>query len=139
MSKMVFLTFCVWCLMSCGPKLPFQLQNATSTKWMAGKEDGINGTDYNVFLTIKPGWQPIFDSLWTEGKGMAVEMKMLNKTLMEVKGTVVERGNETMGAAPSVPAPRAYKGKGLLRFKVNNEVRFLEIKEINPTQPIYMP
>lgn len=141
MFKYVAFILMIFLLSACGPKVPFVLQNATSTKWMAGKEDGINGTDYNIFVTLKSGYNADFDSIWMGGKGTTLESKKLNNNIFELKGTIVERGNSGMGVTTSVGVtpPKPYKGKALIRYTHNRQIRYFEIKEFSPTEPIYMP
>ncbi|MEI6881602.1 MAG: hypothetical protein WCK82_09750 [Bacteroidota bacterium] len=128
-------------LVGCAPKPLFKVANATKTNWYAGKETGPNGLDYNIFINLTEGNNPVFDSIWIDGWGGKLETKKMNSTLYEVKTTFITKGNADFGVATSlrIEAPVSYKGAALISYKVDHELKYFVIKEFTATLPVYMP
>lgn len=140
--KLIFSTCIVLIslLSNCG-KTYFKLSNASETRWFAGKEDGANGQDISIFLTVKEGVKPVFDSIWMDGRGGKLETKYLNKTLTEVKATFIHKASVSFGisASPQIASPIRYHGRALIRYSVDDKIKYFVVKEFLSTQPIYMP
>ncbi len=135
------LVFLLLAFVGCAPKPLFKVANATKTNWYAGKETGPNGLDFNIFINVNEGVNPIFDSIWIDGWGGKLETKKMNSTLLEVKTTFITKGNADFGVSTSsrIVAPITYKGAALISYKIDHELKYFIVKEFFPTLPIYMP
>jgi hypothetical protein len=128
----------------------FELLQATSQEWIAGVRGGGRGVNYSVRLKLITDKQIIFDSMWIAGKQLLIKIPELLKdsttksrtnsvitlvastyTENSKNGGVEKQANNSFPSANKIKAPVDYKGSALVRYFVEDSIRYLEIRSFS--------
>jgi hypothetical protein len=130
----------------------FAVTSASSQGWSGGAAGSGGGTNYTFILSFLKDVEITFDSVWLGG-GDALYLygdNSLNALSFKKGNTCTlyssiyyqgERELYTLKSEieTSSHPPVFYKGKALIRFKINNEVYYYAVEEMKILTPIPYP
>jgi hypothetical protein len=122
----------------------FKLANATATPWAAGNATGGRGTDYCIYVNIpsKNKDKVKFDSLWADGYVTEMQQRNLEGTLYESMGVIKLKNDypDTRGQTSKMEAPPIpHSGKLLIKYTIDNQAKYISIKNVTPLQSVIIP
>jgi hypothetical protein len=129
---------------SCAAK-HFKLLSSSSSSWTAGTARGGTGTEFYFKIIIKTKQKIVFDSLWVGNRSNKIfiskEQKFVsNAPIKYTKGdTITLRISILNNNNKIAKRPISSKEVALISYRINDKLKYYNIKKIETQTPIYYP